>query len=461
GELQEEERAFRVTEQARGDAEEGRRRIDEVNMARSAEAGALRRALEEHQAERGRLAASVAELRPRRRAAEKRVAELEAEIERLDGLETPLAEEQAELERERLELGRAMADLEAQEKGLLARQEVIEARRAELAESPGEGFLRRRGGPSLGLLRDLIEAPADLWPAVRAALGPFADAVAYEDRRGAMADAQAEPAAGITLAVEEGPDAPLPSLFGERSLFRAVRPDARVRRLVGMLLGEVYVVNNVAEAEAKQRLHPSAQFVTPQGTLVGPSFVRTSPGSEARLEEVRRMSAALDRDMAGVRRGLRETRQGLAASAGRAEAVRTRLEEADRAITTAADEMSSVSADMAAMAREEQVLAERSAAVQASVDGLADRLASMPEPVVELPPLPPPAEPPVHLRVEVEALRRELARLQAGVERARRDLQELAAEDPVALRRELQQAEGHRAAAEESLAAEEEALVEA
>jgi chromosome segregation protein len=60
-------------------------------------------------------------------------------------------------------------------------------------------------------------------------------------------------------------------------------------------------------------------------------------------------------------------------------------------------------------------------------------------------------DPPVALRVDVEALRRERARLEAGVARARAEVQSLAAEDPVRLREVVREAERARAAAEEAL----------
>jgi chromosome segregation protein len=451
GEVDEAERSFRMAEQARRDAEEERRRIGEQNVARRAEAEAVRRSIDGHEAERTRLEASVAELRSRMGAAEDRAGQLEAEIERLDGLETPLAEEQARLEHERSELGGRLADLEAEEQGMLARHEVLEARRTELSESPGAAFLRRRGGRPVGLLRDLIDAPAELVPAVRSALGPFADAVVYDSHEKAMADAAAEPASGVTLAVEAGLETTLPSLNQERSLFRLVKVDPRARRLAGALLGEAYVVNNLAEAEAKHRVHPYAQFVTRDGAIIGPAFVRTSPGLDARLEEIRRAGGALDRELARVRRATREARQRMVEIVGRAEVVAKSLEEADRSITAAADELATSRTELAALTREEQLVAERLGAVEASILGLGQRLDGMPIAPPAPAPLPPFAEPPVHLRVEVEALRRERARLEAGVERAKRELQTLAAEDPVALREALAEAERNRSAAEERL----------
>lgn len=449
--LEEAERSFRQAEQARRDAEEERRRIGEQIATRRAEADAVRQSLAGHDAELERLRAALVDLDRRGAAGEALAAELEAEIERLDGLETPLAAEQGALEKERAELSATLRDLEAEEQGLLARQEVVDARRAELSESPGAAFARRRGARPIGMLQRLIEAPPDLRAALQAALGLFADAVAYASWEDAEADATAESVGGITLAVEDGPDHCLPSLHAERSLYRSVRPDPRVRRLVGQLLGEVYVTNNLAEAAAKHRVHPYAVFVTLDGAVVGTTFVRTPAGRDSRLEQVRRESASIERTLAGIRRGLREGHGRLNEIVSRTEALSRQLEETDTAITSAADELAEVETERTSLRRQEELVTERIATVEASARAARERLAREPDALLDAPALPPMAEPPIHLRVEVEALKQERSRLEAGVERARRDVGTLASEDPVALREALRSAEAERAAAEEAL----------
>jgi len=450
-ELEEAERAFRTREIARRGAEEERRRIGEVRAASRAESEAIRRTWLAHQTEQSRLEATLADLKMRVASAQTASAVLEHEVEHLDALETPLAAEQDKLSRERESLVVQLADREAEEKGLLARQEVAEARRAELAESAGASFLERRDRRPLGLLRELIEAPPELLPALRAALGPSFDAVVYASRVDAVADAAAEPGGGITLAIEGGPGEAIPSLDSERSLLRAIQPDRRITRLAGMLLGEVYLANSLAEAEAKHRAHPSAQFVTPDGAMAGPWFVRTAAGRDARLEEARRLSAVIERELSSVHRGLREGRRRLAELTARGEDVAGRLEEADRAITAAADEMARIQAETAMLTREAEIVSEQLAAVNAAAAAARQRLHAEPDDADALPALPPISEPPVPVRVEVEALRRERSRLEAGVDAARRQVQAMAAEDPIALRQALQSAEAERAEAEEAM----------
>jgi len=457
-ELEEAERAFRRAEQARQDAEGERRRLSEEAAARKAEAEALGRTLSGHEAERSRLSAIQADLRGQLGAAQARSAELAAEVERLDALETPLSGEQAAIERERIELARRLAELDARGEGLRARRDALEARRAELSESPGAAFARRHGGRAIGLLRDLIEAPKDIRAALDAALGPFADAVVYSGEAEALADAAAGEGAGVTLASAEGAESPPPSIPFERSLLDAVRPEPRVRLLAGRLLEETYLVRSLAEAAAKHRVHPGARFVTPEGTMVGPLFVRTSRGQDERMEQVRREAAAIDREMGAVHRELREGRARLAEISARAEVVGTELDGADRLITAAAEQMADLEKELATLRTEEQLVRERHASVEAAASGARDALGRAPLPVPEPPGVPPFAEPPIQLRVEVEALRRERSRLEAGVARARREIEALDGEDPGELREAVRAAEQVRAAAEEDVRKAEEDL---
>jgi chromosome segregation protein len=451
-ELEEAEATYRRETQARRDAEEERRRAGEESARHLAVRESLERTLAGYQTESERLASSLEEVRARIGRLSGRATELEGEVERLDALASPPAEEQSKLERERAELAATLSELGTKECGLLARQEIVDAHVREMSESPGAAFLGRRPERALGLLRDLLGVPPHLTGAVRGVLGPFADAVAYARREDALADAVAESASGLTLAVAledgPGPDA----IAGERALLDALRPDARVGGLARRLLSGVYLVHNLAEAATKHRVHPAAQFVTPEGAVVGPAFVRVAAGQDARLEKGRRESAALERELAGFRRGLREGRRRMAEITERSAVVSGELETLDRTITTTAEEMGGVEADLSSLRREEQLVAERFAQVEVSAHSARDQLAELPAEVGPVPPaLPPFPEAPMHLRVEVEALRRERARLETGVTKTRGELHELSSEDPVALRDALQEAEAARGEAEERL----------
>src|SRR5207249_517582 len=192
---------------------------------------------------------------------------------------------------------------------------------------------------------DLIHAPDDLQPALRAALGPFADALLYGTADDALADASSAGPGGVTLAVEaETPLTPA-SVYGERRLLDSVRVDPRARGVVTDILRETYLVENVAEAAAKHRVHPYAWFVTKDGVLVGPTMIRTPVGHDARLAEVRRRSAAIERDLAGIRRGLREGRHELSQVGERLGSIRHQLEANEAAITALAERLAEARAE--------------------------------------------------------------------------------------------------------------------
>jgi chromosome segregation protein len=238
---------------------------------------------------------------------------------------------------------------------------------------------------------------------------------------------------------------------GRDLLIDRLRVDPRVVPLVRRLLRDVFLVRNLAEASSRHRVHPEAHFVTPDGAVVGPAFVRMPAEMDARLEAVRRESAAIEHNLATVRRALREARQERAQVADRSSAVAAELEKLDEQITSVADELGRAQAEAASFDRERHLLQERAGAVDAALGLAATRLSEAPPAESDLPALPPRPEPPVQLRVEVEALRRERSRLESAAGGIRGDVDRLAAEDPVAMRGELQEAERERTAAERAL----------
>jgi chromosome segregation protein len=451
-ELEGAERDFRRLDQARRDAEEERRRVEQQTATRHAQADALRRTLSLHQTEQQQLAETIQDVAAKIGMAEERAERLSVEVERLDAVETPLAQEQAALDRRRTELAQTVADLEGSEQGLLARQEVIDARAAELVETPGAAFARARGDRPLGVLRDLIDAPERLQVALRAALGPFADAVVYATAEEALAEASQDAGVGVLLAVANGEPARF-SLPGERCLLDEVSPDPRVRGLAGSLLADAYLASDGAEAASKHRRHPHAHFVTTDGIVVGPSFVRTPARHDLRVEKLRRESASLERELGDARRRLREGRQELVQVTGRLGMIRRELEDIDKRITATAEEMAGVRAEVTSLNREQDLFSDRLRAVLGTATAARAELYEEPEGAPEILELPPRPEPPMHLRVEVESLRRERLRLDAGVARMRREVEALRAEDPIALRRNLSEAEALRSECEEALGA--------
>jgi chromosome segregation protein len=373
--------------------------------------------------------AELSALRTRMAELERRAERLEAEIERLDATETPLAAEEPELTKRETELAGELAALAVAARGLLARAARVEARRKELTESPGTAFLERTARQAIGILRDLISVPEHLEQALQAALGPAGDAVVYADREGLLSDAQSDSIGGVVLMAAEPFEAPapngtVPNAATAERLLDHVTPDPRVRGLVSMLLGNVFVAGDLREAAARRQAHPWAQFVTLDGYIVGETFVRTPAAPDRWLEEVATEQASVERQLAATRERMAEARRIRAEVIARGETVKRELEEADVAITAAADQKADAERELASLRGEEQLLSER---------------------------LGSPPESPIDLRVEVEALRRDRSRLEVAVQRLRNEITVLASEDPAALLQSIREAQAERGSAEELL----------
>ncbi|HEX2266754.1 MAG TPA: AAA family ATPase [Actinomycetota bacterium] len=371
----------------------------------------------------------LAALRQRMAELEQRAERLEAKIERLDATETPLAAEEPELTKRETELAGELAELEVRERGLLARAELLEARRKELTETPGTVFLERIPRQAIGILRDLISVPEHLEQALHAALGAAGDAVVYADNASLLSDAESDSVGGVVLMDAEPFEAPAPEGtgpsvgIGER-LLDHVTPDPRVRRLVSTLLVDVFLAGDLREAVTRRQTHPGLQFVTPQGFIVDETFIRTPAAPDRWLEEVASEQGSVERQLVATRERMAEARRVRAEVSTRMETVKRQLEETDVAITTAAEDKADTERQLASLRREEQELSER--------------LGSAPET-------------PIDLRVEVEALRRDRSRLDIAVQRLRKEIAALASEDPAALLHTIREAQAERGSAEEVL----------
>ncbi len=180
-ELDEAERAFREAAETRRLVEEERRRISEEAAAHRAEMETLRASLASQERERVRVEEHLGQVRERRTAVGVERARLAEDVERLDAESAPVSERKAALERERVELAERVAQLEEAERRLQTRRELLEARKADLEETPGSRFLAAHAKRAVGLLGRLVEVEEGWDRALAAGLGPFADAVVYAD----------------------------------------------------------------------------------------------------------------------------------------------------------------------------------------------------------------------------------------------------------------------------------------
>jgi len=453
-ELDDAERAFREAHETRRLVEEERRRVSEEAAAHRAEMETLRTSLASHDRELARLEEHLGQVRERRTAVGVERSRLAEEVKRLDGESSPISERKGALERERRELAERVAQLEEAERRLQARHELLEARRADLEETPGSRFLASHAKRAVGLLGKLVEVEEGWERALVAGLGPFADAVVYADMD--VAIEEAPKGEGATLAVARGGPASF-VLPEERTLLSIVSADPAARGLVSTVLKDIYVADSLQEAVAKHRTHPKCAFVTPDGVLIGPAFIRTA-ASASRGDEIARELSEVEHELARSRSAARPARHRLGQAVAEIERLAARIVQADAEITRAAEAMARLETEGNALVREEERLGQRLAGVEDAAAAWRDRLAAAEPATHELPDLPRAPEPPVQHRVAVETLRRDGAGLAARLASVRAERETLAAQDREALSAALDAAGVERARADQRLSAAEAAL---
>jgi chromosome segregation protein len=458
-ELERAEQAFREAEQERHRIEELRRRVGEEAAGRRAEFQALERSLATSERERERLAESLAAVRERITEADGERAGLENEIETFDDQSAPMSEKRSALETERRGLVDKIEELDDVRRRHEARRDLLEARRQDIEETAGSRFLKARKGRAVGLLKDLVKVEPGLERALVAALGPLADAVVYDDADHALDDAPHGD--GAILAIASGGPVPM-GLQGERALLAAVEAAPAARGIASTVLRQVYLAGSVAEAAEKQRQHPAASFVTPEGVLVGPAVIHTAKEADARAREIRAELQVVAHDLSATLNALKPKRERLAEIGSEVDFLQEQIEGADAEITAVAERLALLERDLSGLRKEEELLAQRSVALDETVAATRERLAALgpaaSEPVPDLPPTP---QPPVSARVAVETLRRDRSAHDARLATVRAEREEFAAHDPVALRAELEAAETARATAEAEVARAEAAANEA
>ncbi|HVF08093.1 MAG TPA: AAA family ATPase [Actinomycetota bacterium] len=458
-ELEEAERAFREAEQERHRIEDLRRRAAEDAAGRRAEIDALERSVASSERERERLATSLAAVRDRIAETESERSGLEAEIETFDDQSAPMNEKRSALETERRTLVDKIEELDDVRRRHEARRDLLEARRQDIEETAGSRFLEGHVGHAVGLLKDLLEVEPGLERALVAAIGPLADAVVYDDAEQALADAPGGD--GAILAIASGGPVPL-GLSGERKLLAAVEAQPAARGIASTVLRDVYLAESVEEAAEKQRAHPRSSFVTPEGVLVGPAVIHTAAQADARSREIRAELQVVAHDLAATLSALRPRRERLDEIGGEVEFLREQIEAADIEITAVAERLAGLDRDLSAMRKEEELLAQRLAALDETVGVARERLLSLgPAIVGEVPDLPPLPQQPVSARVAVETLRRDRSSHDARLLELRRERDELATHDPVAMRAALEAAEAAREVAAREVALAEIAATEA
>ncbi len=455
-ELEAAQTAFRAAERTRHEAEDERRRLTEEAAAHRAEIETVRRSLESYERDRARLEETLAAVRERVAAAQTERDHLDAEIERLDARANPLQEQRGMLEAERSRLSAQLAELEESLHRHRSARDVLDARQRDMKETPGTRFVQEHPGSGAGILRDLVRAERGWEKALIAALGPYADAVVYEDRDRAIADAPG--GRGAVIAAPSGPAAK-PSIEQERSITSVVRADPRGGAIVAALLREVYLADDVRDAERRHAHHPGASFVTRDGIVVGPVAIHTASEHETRARAIADELEEVTRELAAAESAVRPVRRRIDELEGESTEVADELRELDVAIAAAAEQMGRLGSDLAAATKEDEMVAQRLVGMDEAAAVWRETLAAAERsgPRSELPALPPAPEPPISARVAVEGVRRDRAALQIRLEHLRGEREVLMAETPEQLRANVESTTSRREAAEAAFGSTEEA----
>ncbi|MDW8068523.1 MAG: AAA family ATPase [Anaerolineae bacterium] len=317
------------------------------------------RVQETAQAERVRAAqAQVAELQERVAAQEARVAALEAE---LADLRRRVREEA--LQRERMEAeGRALRaqrdELEAALAQTHARLARLEAERELLARMRDEGAglaegtrrILQAGLPGvIGLVSQILRVPPEWERAVEAALGPLLQAIVVEDWEAVLAARRLLGADGrallLPLAEIRARPRPSPSGFASGG---EVRCDERFRPLVDVLLGQVWMVEDLEAARAlAPTLPPGGRCVTREGEIVAADGTVTVGRAEGGLLARERAWGELPGRLEAARRQKEEQEAELARVVQALAEWEARSQEASRAADEAAARLAQAEAPLA------------------------------------------------------------------------------------------------------------------
>lgn len=456
-ELEEAEAEFRRADDARREAEEERRRLSEESAAYRAEMETLRRSLASYERERARVEEGLRSAEGRAASATSQMGDLDQEIDSVTAELDQAVAQRASIEGERNMLASEVAEIEDRLRRAIARRDVLEARRADMDETPGSRFIGSNPGRAIGLLTELLGCDDRYAKALSAAIGPYADAVVYERAEAALADA-AE-AGGATLAAGDA----TPSVSGiasEKALIDEVRCDPRARGLLEALLSDVYLVNDLGEAAAKHRSYPAARFVTTDGVMYGRGLIHTA-GSDVRSREILAQLTSVEREVAAAQQELQPAQQSLRAIGDKLDGLDANIAELRSRTQAATGRTGGLDAQVASAGKEVEMLTQRLSGMDEAAETWRDALAAVPSAPIELPSLPVRPEAPVAARVAVESARRERMGLEASIERLRAESDQLSAETPEVLRAALETAEADRLHAEEALRLAEQAHAEA
>ena len=375
------EQARRAHEQAA--AAEARRRTEarERLLRWEGEVAALRSSLAQAASEEGRLSSQMSGMTARREELEADIAGLQADIRRLDGQETSLAEHLAAAEavlakRQAAadQAARHERDLERRRASLEARADALRAASAEATEGASALTAAAEAGTVQGLvgpLADHVTIADGMAKAVAAALGPLGDALVV-DSGGAATTALSfvrdHRSGRVLLLVTDdhhgAPPAPVDLLDeGARPLVEALHAEPSLQGALAHALAGVYVTRDLARAAALASAFPGFAFVTLAGEVAGPrgwsggsAASSSAVLSRAAAEQAEAQLAVVADELLRAHRQLGDADRELTAARQELDAATAAMQESDNLITSAAERMNRLSKELATAQRELAVL---------------------------------------------------------------------------------------------------------
>lgn len=308
------------------------------------------------------------------KAYERTVVDRKARQEHWEAIETQLDEARLSLAsaRARLDAVRAAAEGSADPE---ARQLVVDA------------------AGHRGSLASLLDVPAELAPAIDAALGPWADAGAFDSRASLQAAVHAlksEGRGGVpVVATHEGAGHPARRAAEQSGMTALIdRLGPRVDRgLAEAMLGDVLLVEGWSAAVDVVARHPEVRAVTPEGDLISAHGVRVAhpdgatpamvEAAEVELERAETEHARIESLHKTARRDFDASRQSERQALEALEAAEARISGATEALGRISRSQSNLEGELARLEARRQSLQEGSQERAESLRRLRERLAAL------------------------------------------------------------------------------------
>ncbi len=317
-------------------------------------------------------------------------AAIDAEIKSLDAEATSAGDlyREAELKRRSEQeaweqASEALAEARVRVAAARARAEAIESAVAGLADPEARSLVEASPG-SAGSITAVLDVPAEYAAAVDAALGPWADAIAFSDRSALYDAVAALKGAGrggvpmVALDQTSASEAVRAAMkWGATRLIDVLGP-ASDPHIAAALLGDVVVAEGWNTGWRIVSETPGIRCVTPEGDLITPSGVRVSHpdgATPAMLELAEAEVESAERDLARCESLVNQAKRGFDAARGSERVALEALERLEARLAGAAETLGRLGRAIASGETELQRLADRRTALEsATAEHSASRL---------------------------------------------------------------------------------------